>query len=240
MNVTCPNCATVYRVDPAKVPAGGVRARCAVCSAVFAVGREPRRGGARRVAAAAPRAGATAAAGPLRGIGPGTGGACGPRRRPPPPPAAAPPPAAPSAGRRAAMPPRPVIASPAGGRTGRRRRGRRRRRRAQQPAGAAPPRRRTPAAATAAAACRRAAPRPGARARPIRSSPRIPSLKARRLARALDLRHRRVPSGQAAGGHPGRHPQGALRGGDQEELGGVHRAGRAARSPNPPDSSAKR
>src|SRR3954453_10826967 len=40
MNVTCPNCASVYRVDPAKVPAAGVRARCAVCSAVFAVRRE--------------------------------------------------------------------------------------------------------------------------------------------------------------------------------------------------------
>lgn len=37
MNVTCPNCATIYRVDPAKVPTGGVRARCAVCSAVFGV-----------------------------------------------------------------------------------------------------------------------------------------------------------------------------------------------------------
>src|SRR5215217_8841600 len=40
MNVTCPNCATIYRVDPAKVPEGGVRARCSVCSAVFAVKRE--------------------------------------------------------------------------------------------------------------------------------------------------------------------------------------------------------
>src|SRR3954471_11636648 len=40
MNVTCPNCATIYRVDPAKVPDGGVRARCSVCSAVFAVKRE--------------------------------------------------------------------------------------------------------------------------------------------------------------------------------------------------------
>jgi predicted Zn finger-like uncharacterized protein len=40
MNVTCPNCATVYRVDPAKVPEAGVRARCNVCSAVFAVQRE--------------------------------------------------------------------------------------------------------------------------------------------------------------------------------------------------------
>jgi predicted Zn finger-like uncharacterized protein len=40
MNVTCPNCATIYRVDPAKVPEAGVRARCNVCSAVFAVGRD--------------------------------------------------------------------------------------------------------------------------------------------------------------------------------------------------------
>ncbi|MBA3444846.1 MAG: zinc-ribbon domain-containing protein [Gemmatimonadales bacterium] len=40
MNVTCPNCATIYRVDPAKVPAAGVRARCAVCNAVFPVRRE--------------------------------------------------------------------------------------------------------------------------------------------------------------------------------------------------------
>src|SRR5438876_157966 len=37
MNVTCPSCETVYRVDPAKVPAGGARARCAVCSNVFPV-----------------------------------------------------------------------------------------------------------------------------------------------------------------------------------------------------------
>lgn len=40
MNVRCPSCSTVYRVDPAKVPAGGVRARCSVCPAVFPVRRE--------------------------------------------------------------------------------------------------------------------------------------------------------------------------------------------------------
>jgi predicted Zn finger-like uncharacterized protein len=40
MNVFCPNCNTLYRVDPAKVPEDGVRARCAVCSAVFAVRRD--------------------------------------------------------------------------------------------------------------------------------------------------------------------------------------------------------
>ena len=44
MNVTCPNCATIYRVDPAKVPEAGVRARCAVCNAVFPVRREAEAG----------------------------------------------------------------------------------------------------------------------------------------------------------------------------------------------------
>ncbi len=37
MNVSCPGCSTVFRVDPAKVPVGGVRARCSVCRAVFRV-----------------------------------------------------------------------------------------------------------------------------------------------------------------------------------------------------------
>ena len=39
MNVTCPSCATIYRVDPAKVPEAGVRARCKVCAAIFPVTR---------------------------------------------------------------------------------------------------------------------------------------------------------------------------------------------------------
>lgn len=38
MNVSCPQCSTVYRVDPAKVPEGGVRARCSTCSGVISVG----------------------------------------------------------------------------------------------------------------------------------------------------------------------------------------------------------
>lgn len=41
MNVSCPKCQTVFRVDPAKVPARGVRARCSVCAGVFFVGPEP-------------------------------------------------------------------------------------------------------------------------------------------------------------------------------------------------------
>ncbi|MBL0939764.1 MAG: zinc-ribbon domain-containing protein [Gemmatimonadaceae bacterium] len=37
MNVTCPECRSVFRVDPAKVPATGVRARCSVCGGVIAI-----------------------------------------------------------------------------------------------------------------------------------------------------------------------------------------------------------
>jgi predicted Zn finger-like uncharacterized protein len=87
MNVTCPNCATVYRVDPAKVPLGGVRARCAVCSAVFAVQREDQPGA--RAPAPTPVASSVAVPAP----------AAAPRPpAPPPAPAAspAPPPAAPA------------------------------------------------------------------------------------------------------------------------------------------------
>lgn len=38
MRASCPHCATTYRIDPAKVPVGGVRARCSVCRGVFEVG----------------------------------------------------------------------------------------------------------------------------------------------------------------------------------------------------------
>lgn len=37
MNVSCPRCETTYRVDPRKVPVGGVRARCARCPEIFRV-----------------------------------------------------------------------------------------------------------------------------------------------------------------------------------------------------------
>ena len=39
MNVTCPQCSTVFRVDPAQVPERGVRARCSVCGGLIAVRR---------------------------------------------------------------------------------------------------------------------------------------------------------------------------------------------------------
>ena len=37
MNVSCPECRTVYRVDPAKVIGANVRARCSACGGVIAV-----------------------------------------------------------------------------------------------------------------------------------------------------------------------------------------------------------
>jgi predicted Zn finger-like uncharacterized protein len=39
MNIRCPQCQTVFRVDPEKIPEKGVRARCARCTAVFALNR---------------------------------------------------------------------------------------------------------------------------------------------------------------------------------------------------------
>jgi predicted Zn finger-like uncharacterized protein len=39
ITVQCPECATSFPVDPAKVPLGGVKARCSSCSAIFRVER---------------------------------------------------------------------------------------------------------------------------------------------------------------------------------------------------------
>lgn len=52
MNVSCPQCKTVFRVDPDKVPTDGVRARCSICGGVFEVGSEESE--ARLAAVAAP------------------------------------------------------------------------------------------------------------------------------------------------------------------------------------------
>ena len=41
MNVDCPSCHTTFPVDPAKVPEGGVHARCSVCDEVFFVQAPP-------------------------------------------------------------------------------------------------------------------------------------------------------------------------------------------------------
>lgn len=37
MNVSCPDCRSIFRVDPAKVPPTGVRTRCSVCSGVISI-----------------------------------------------------------------------------------------------------------------------------------------------------------------------------------------------------------
>ena len=95
MNATCTQCQTVFRVDPAKVPADGVRARCSVCSGVFWVRR-------------APEAGAAPVAAPVQAAAPP---AAPPPVRPPPraEPAPQPPPVAPLP----AVPRGPAIARPA-------------------------------------------------------------------------------------------------------------------------------
>ena len=76
MNIRCPQCQTVFRVDPEKVPEGGVRARCARCSAVFALNRSGLVN-ARPVAAAAAVSSAPAAAAPARHAGCGSRGSAG-------------------------------------------------------------------------------------------------------------------------------------------------------------------
>src|SRR6185503_8392123 len=42
MNVVCPECGSIFRVDPAKIPLAGVRARCSVCGGVIAIGERGR------------------------------------------------------------------------------------------------------------------------------------------------------------------------------------------------------
>jgi len=112
MNVTCPNCATMYRVDPRKVPEGGIRARCAVCSAIFAVAGEDAVEPARVAAAAVAPAAAPAPARHWEApVAEPAGPAAAPVHRPEPEPVAPPrvttAPALPEA-----APPRPVVAPP--------------------------------------------------------------------------------------------------------------------------------
>jgi predicted Zn finger-like uncharacterized protein len=194
MNVTCPNCATVYRVDPVKVPEAGVRARCTVCSAVFAVRRESALSAPSVAAHAgpqrAPAGGASTSSVPSpqpTAPAPQVSAAASPAAREPdhsraesvrPHAPAASPPAAPAAATRSASLPPPAV--PATG---------------PRPAG---PSRPAAPAGPAAPAATPAAPSPPPAATPGRSpqaSPpgrpvnpflsQDPALKARRLARAL-------------------------------------------------------
>ena len=193
MNVTCPNCATVYRVDPAKVPEAGVRARCAVCSAVFAVQREGQP--ARAPEPVAAPADASGAAAVVSSPGPEMA-----RAEPAPsePPRAEP---APAARPTAPVAPRPVaapVAPPAAPGVSAPRPAAPARPTASAPAAPPPPAPPPPSAAPSPSAS--AAPPPSAPAAPppSRQAPppagarpvnpflsQDPALKARRLARAL-------------------------------------------------------
>jgi predicted Zn finger-like uncharacterized protein len=61
MNAPCPHCNTVFRVDPARIPAGGARVRCSICRGVFQVGADAPAQPAAMAAAAPPSAPAAAA-----------------------------------------------------------------------------------------------------------------------------------------------------------------------------------
>ncbi|HEY0671061.1 MAG TPA: zinc-ribbon domain-containing protein [Longimicrobiales bacterium] len=54
MNVRCPQCETVFRVDPERIPATGIKARCARCSTVFELSRQGAAPAARATAPPAP------------------------------------------------------------------------------------------------------------------------------------------------------------------------------------------
>ena len=101
MNVTCASCQTIFRVDPAKVPTRGVRARCSVCSGVFWV-RHPAPSAATEAVIdvpATPPAATRPEPPPARRQAP----------RPPEPEHRVPPAAAEAPSRRAPEPPRPTM-----------------------------------------------------------------------------------------------------------------------------------
>lgn len=69
MNIRCPHCQTMFRVNPDRIPAGGVRAKCARCGDTFLVTRPPQTGGQSGPAAPASDPRRTAAS-PPRGPAP--------------------------------------------------------------------------------------------------------------------------------------------------------------------------
>ncbi len=252
MNVTCPNCATIYRVDPAKVPEGGVRARCSVCSAVFAVKRE----GEEVLSPPRPAA---------KGTGPTAASMPQPvaeAPRPPAPPSLSPRPAAPAAAGPAGSPPRPGAPQKAAAgdacQPGRSSLGSRARTAhagsSRYQSGALEPARAGgPPAVCASSGCHAgpngtagSAQAGNTSARPISrfSATAIvsgaggcpaaesislsgPGAQGKAVGPGADLRYGRVSSGQAAGGTSRRKSEGTVRGGDQKELGGVRGTGGA-------------
>lgn len=166
MNVQCPQCWSMYRVDPARVPPAGVRARCSRCGEVFAVQPPGASRGAATHRAAGSIAGGAVAAGFRGGAAPAGPAAPEMPRRPASPAGVAAPPSSPGLSRRA----EPPVGEPAA-----------------RAAGARPV---EPGPAAAAAAPPRPAPGGGARTGGVsRSAARAaasdPDERARRIARAL-------------------------------------------------------
>lgn len=106
MNVQCTHCSTVFRVDPRKVPACGVRVRCSICRGVFEVQGESAPSAEPAGVAAAPAESAAAAPAPPA---PAPEPVASPTPAPTPPPAPARQPAAPAP----TPPPAPTPAPPA-------------------------------------------------------------------------------------------------------------------------------
>ena len=94
MNVSCPDCRSIFRVDPAKVPPSGVRARCSVCSGVISI--------------PAPSGASTPAGGPARPVSSGSDAPPAERPRPTQSQGREAPQAAQRSGPAAASPPRPA------------------------------------------------------------------------------------------------------------------------------------
>jgi predicted Zn finger-like uncharacterized protein len=106
MNIRCPNCQTVFRVDPAKVPPDGIRAKCSRCGYAFRVappGTPP----------SVPIAGAGGVAAARRPAAAPVSAAPPPPAAPAPVSAAPPPPAAPAPLRPPPPPPPPAGRAPA-------------------------------------------------------------------------------------------------------------------------------
>jgi predicted Zn finger-like uncharacterized protein len=62
MNAQCTHCNTIFRVDPLKIPAGGVRARCSICRNAFDIAAPLSAGGGAPSPVPTPRVAEPAAA----------------------------------------------------------------------------------------------------------------------------------------------------------------------------------
>ncbi|HEY0020972.1 MAG TPA: zinc-ribbon domain-containing protein [Longimicrobium sp.] len=119
MNVQCTHCSTVFRVDPRKVPAAGVRVRCSICRGVFDLSASsdaaPRQPQAMQQAAPQPAEATVPAAAPVAAPAPQPGPAAAPSpapAAPTPAPQPTPAPASVPAPTPAPPAPRPATAAP--------------------------------------------------------------------------------------------------------------------------------